>query len=92
MDARRLRLYELLKPKLDEEEEPARELVLALSADPSQQATRADLLSTKHDLQLGLEAALARLETRLTWRMITVMGAWSVIVSSAWAAALALLR
>lgn len=85
MDARRLRLYELLKPKLDEE--PARELVLALPADPGQLATKADLLATKIDL----DGSLARLETRLTWRMITIMGAWSVIVSSAWAAALAML-
>ncbi len=82
MDERRLRLYELLKPKLDEE--PARELVLALPPNPEE-------LLTKKDFELGLTAALASLETRLTWRMI-VMGAWSVIVSSAWAAALAMLR
>lgn len=47
---------------------------------------------TKGEFEQGLEIALARLETRLTWRMITIMGAWSVIVSSAWATALAVLR
>ncbi len=82
MDARRLRLYELLKPKLDEE--PARELVLSLPPAPDQ-------LLTKGEFELGLDSALAKLESRLTWRMVTIMGAWSVIVSSAWAAALALI-
>jgi hypothetical protein len=79
MDARRLRLYELLKPKLDEE--PARELVLALAPQP-------DGLVTKGHL----DRRLAQLETTLTWRMVTIMGAWSVIVSTAWATALAVLR
>ncbi|MGH2760780.1 MAG: hypothetical protein ACRDKJ_14615 [Actinomycetota bacterium] len=82
MDARRLRLYELLKPKLDEE--PARELVLALPSRPSE-------LVTKDDLAHQLVALEARVVDRLTWRMITIMGAWSVIVSSAWAAALAII-
>lgn len=79
MDAGRLELYDLLRPKLDEE--PARRLVAALPAEP-------DRLLRGHDFELGLDRALARLETRLTWRMITIMGAWSVIVSSGWAVAL----
>jgi hypothetical protein len=89
MDARRLRLYELLKPKL--EEEPARELVLALPAEPDQLVTK-DYLDTRlGSLEARLEARFARLETALTRRMITVMGAWSVMVSSAWALVLAFL-
>jgi len=83
MDARRWRLYEMLKPKLDEE--PARELVLALPAQPSE-------LVTKDYLSSQLTTLEARVVDRLTWRMITVMGAWSVMVSSAWAVVLAVLR
>ncbi len=72
MDARRLRLYELLKPKLDEE--PARELVLALPAEANQ------LVTKDH-----LDARLAQMESRLTWRMITIMGAWTAIGTSLFA-------
>ncbi len=83
MDADRLELYDLLKPKLDEE--PARRLVLALAADP-------DSLVTKDYLDLRLVALETRIVEKLTWRMITIMGAWSVIVSGAWATAFAVLR
>jgi hypothetical protein len=76
MDARRLRLYELLKPKLDEE--PARELVLALGPEPAEVVTRAILKSE-------LDSALAQMTDKLTWRMITVMGAWTVIGTSLFA-------
>ncbi len=76
MDARRLKLYELLKPKLDEE--PARELVLALASDPS-------VLVTKEYFDQRLAAAEARLVDKLTWRMITVMGAWTVVATSLFA-------
>ena len=73
MDERRLRLYELLKPKLDEE--PARELVLALPG-------AIDQLATKDDL-VHLEARLeARIVDKLTWRMITVMGAWTAVAAA----------
>ena len=89
MDARRLRLYELLKPKLDEE--PARELLLALPPSPDQLLTKGEFERGLEGGLAGLRTELAKLETRLTWRMITIMGAWSVIVSSAWAAALAVL-
>lgn len=41
MDARRLKLYELLKPKLDEES--ARQLVLSLPPEPQAIATKADV-------------------------------------------------
>ncbi|HYZ90795.1 MAG TPA: hypothetical protein VFA34_00205 [Actinomycetota bacterium] len=47
---------------------------------------------TKTHLTEELGALESRIVDKLTWRMITVMGAWSVIVSSAWAAALAMLR
>lgn len=76
MDARRLRLHELFKPKLDEE--PARELVLALPADPHD-------LVTKDYLDRALDARLGQLESRLTWRMITIMGAWTAIATSLFA-------
>lgn len=72
MDAEGLELYELLKPKLDEE--PAKRLVLALG--PSR-----DQIATKSDLAL-LEA---RMVEKLTWRMITVMGAWTVVGTSLFA-------
>jgi hypothetical protein len=112
MDARRLELYELLKPKLDEES--ARALVLALPADPDSLATKADLFATKADLesgiqsleqrltakidsqgaelQLTMEATTARLENVLTRRMITIMGAWTILIGSAFGWAAALLR
>ena len=90
MDARRLRLYELLKPKLDEE--PARELVLALPPQADQLVTKEYL-----DLRLGafearfeafearMDARFAQLEATLTRRMIAIMGAWTVSVASAFA-------
>ncbi len=94
MDARRLELYDLLKPKLDEE--PARKLVLALPADPEQLATKSDLAALQERLEHRMDARfaemgerIARLEATLTRRMVMIMGAWSVILSSAWGAALA---
>jgi hypothetical protein len=76
MDARRLKLYELLKPKLDEE--PARELVLALPSEP-------DRLVTKDYLDVKLSEQESRIVDKLTWRMITVMGAWTVAATSLFA-------
>ena len=76
MDAKRLELYDLLKPKLDEE--AARKLVLALPSEPDQ-------LVTKTDMRVELELAEARIVDRLTWRMITVMGAWTVAATSLFA-------
>ena len=76
MDARRLKLYELLKPKLDEE--PARELVLALPAEP-------DRLVTKEFLTAELDKRFAEVVDKLTWRMITVIGAWTVAATSMFA-------
>jgi hypothetical protein len=69
MDAKRLELYDLLKPKLDEE--PARRLVAALPAEP-------DSLVTKALLESTLDARLAEQTDKLTWRMIAVMGAWTI--------------
>jgi hypothetical protein len=86
MDAHRLRLYELLKPKLDEE--PARQLVLALPAAP-------EVLATKNDLAvLGarIDARFDRLENVLTRRMVTIMGAWTILVGSTIGWVVALLR
>ncbi len=76
MDARRLQLYELLKPKLDEE--PARALVLELPADPEKLATKDDLNS----LEGRLDTRLAQMEATLTRRMVTIMGAWTILVGS----------
>ena len=76
MDARRLKLYELLKPKLDEE--PARELVLALPSEPER-------LVTKDYLDLKFSEQESRIVDKLTWRMITVMGAWTVAATSLFA-------
>jgi hypothetical protein len=72
MDADRLELYELLKPKLDEE--VARRLVLALGPRPER------LVTVDH-----LDAKLAEVTDKLTWRMITIMGAWTVIATSLFA-------
>lgn len=69
MDAERLELYELLKPKLDEE--PARRLVLALGPTPERVVTKD-----------YLDAKIAEVTDKLTWRMITIMGAWTVIGTS----------
>jgi hypothetical protein len=87
MDARRLELYELLKPKLDEE--PARALVLALPADPERLATT-DVVSASEQrltarMDVGfarVDARLAQTESTLTRRMITIMGAWTIVVGS----------
>lgn len=102
MDAKRLELYELLKPKLDEE--PARALILALPPDADRIATKDDLRIVKDDLiamETGLKADLmalearmdarfARMEATLTRRMVTIMGAWTVLFGSSvgWAAAI----
>jgi hypothetical protein len=76
MDAHRLRLYELLKPKLDEE--PARQLVLALSPEPDRIATKDDLAL----LAARIDARFDRMENVLTRRMVTIMGAWTILVGS----------
>lgn len=124
MDARRLELYELLKPKLDEE--PARQLVLALPADPENLATKDDLRSLEErfnarldgrleplearldgrleslearldgrlesldarldgrleSLEARLDARFAKMENLLTRRMVTILGAWTIMVGS----------
>lgn len=102
MDARRLELYELLKPKLDEE--PARELVLALPADPENLATKDDLRSLEErfnarldgrlesldarldgrleSIDARLDARFAKMENLLTRRMVTILGAWTIMVGS----------
>lgn len=92
MDARRLELYELLKPKLDAE--PARALVLALPAEPERLATKDDLVGLAQDSALvelsarmdvgfaQIDARFAQLEATLTRRMITIMGAWTILVGS----------
>ncbi len=76
MDAERLELYELLKPTLHEE--PARRLVLALGPTPSDVVTKGFLKET-------LDARLAEQTDKLTWRMITIMGAWNAIGASLFA-------
>ena len=97
MDERRLELYDLLKPKLDEE--PPRRLVLAIPADPDRLMTKDDLAAfesrldarfARIDIRFAqVDARFAQLEATLTRRMITIMGAWTVSVASAfaWAAA-----
>ena len=94
MDARRLELYDLLKPKLDEE--PARQLVLALPAEPENLVTKDDLKSAfgsfgrQMDVRFAaIDVRFAHLETVLTRRMVAIMGAWTGVVSIAWATALA---
>jgi len=69
MDEGRLELYDLLKVKLDEE--PARRLVAALGPHPDELVTKT-----------FLDARLAELTDKLTWRMITIMGAWTAIGTS----------
>ena len=83
MDAERLELYELLKPTLHEE--PARRLVLALGPTPDQVVTEDFLKET-------LDARLAELTDKLTWRMVTIMGAWTAISASLFALIAGLLR
>lgn len=94
MDAKRLELYELLKPKLDEE--PAKALVLALPPDPASLVTKDDLAQAMEKLMAYLDvrfaeidarfakvdARFAQLEATLTRRMITTMGAWTILVGS----------
>ena len=85
MDAGRLELYELLKPKL--EEEAARQLVLALPPNPERLATKDDLerLATKDqvaNLESKMDVCFAQLETTLTRRMVTILGAWTILVGS----------
>jgi hypothetical protein len=99
MDARRLELYELLKPKLDEE--PARRLVLELPASPERLATNDVVLRVKEAIEEQLhamedrltarvEVTAAKLESVLTRRMIATIGAWTILVGSTigWVAAL----
>lgn len=76
MDKDRLELYDMLKPKLDEE--PARRLILALGPHRDQQVTR-DYFDAK------LDARIAQVVDQLTWRMITVVGAWTVMATSLYA-------
>jgi hypothetical protein len=108
MDARRLELYELLKPKLDEE--AARKLVLALPPDPETIATKEDLGSLAERMDASIAAPEARMDARfvasearmdarfsqmeatLTRRMVTIMGAWTILVGSAFGWAAVLLR
>ena len=90
MDARRLELYELLKPKLDEE--PARALVLALPAEPERLATKDDLLALEGSLASRMDTRFAQLENTLTRRMVTIMGAWTILVGSTVGWVTALLR
>jgi hypothetical protein len=91
MDARRLELYEMLKPKLDEA--PARALVLALAPDPETIATKDDLavLTAHLDARFAhIDARFAGMEATLTRRMVAIMGAWTILFGSVigWAAAL----
>ena len=102
MDARRLELYELLKPTLGEQ--PAQALVLALPARPDDLATKADLQALESRFNGSFQALAAdinvrfaqvdarfdRLENVLTRRMITILGSWTVIAATlfAWAAAI----
>jgi len=72
MDEGRFELYDLLKVKLDEE--PARRLVAALRPDPDELVTKT-----------FLDARIADQTDRLTWRMITIMGAWTAIGTSLFA-------
>lgn len=93
MDARRLELYELLKPKLDEQ--PARALVLALGPDTENLATKDDLaaLEARTSVRFAeVMTRLAQLENVLTRRVITILGAWTIIVGSTIGWVTALLR
>jgi recombinational DNA repair protein RecR len=76
MDAERLELYEMLKPTL--QEEPARRLVLALGPTP-------ETVVTKDYIDAKLSELTAVLTDKLTWRMITIMGAWTAIGASLFA-------
>lgn len=98
MDARRLRLYELLNPKLGDE--GARELVFQLPAQPEALVTRADLEASKTeviarmDARFGqvdarfaevigeIRAGFSRIEATLTRRMVAIMGAWTILLGS----------
>ncbi len=76
MDAERLELYEMLKPTLHEE--PARRLVLALGPTP-------ETVVTKDYLDMRLAEQTAVITEKLTWRMVTIMGAWTAIAASLFA-------
>lgn len=87
MDARKLELYELLKPKLDEE--AARRLVLALPPDPETLARRDDLRQLREEIRAEfrafgdrMDARFAEQEATFTRRMVTILGAWTVLVGS----------
>jgi hypothetical protein len=69
MDVRRLELYDLRKPMLGEER--TRRLVLALPAAPER-------LLTEEFFSAELDTRLAEQTDKLAWRMITIMGAWTV--------------
>jgi hypothetical protein len=91
MDARRLELYELLKPTLGEQ--PAQALVLELPAKPEELATKADLEALEARIEVRfaqVDARFDRLENVLTRRMITILGSWTLIAATlfAWAAAI----
>jgi len=47
---------------------------------------------TKDYLEAVLDARLAELTDKLTWRMITIMGAWTAISASLYALIAGLLR
>lgn len=84
MDARRLRLYELLKDKLGDE--GATELVLQLPARPDELATKADLDTMKSQILAQfaeVNGRFAELEATLTRRMVAIMGGWTVLLASA---------
>jgi len=80
MDAGRLELYELLKPKLDEA--PARALVLALAPNPETLMTKSDLDARFDVFEARMDTRFAQLETTLTRRMLTILGAWTILVGS----------
>jgi hypothetical protein len=80
MDAGRLELYELLKPKLDEE--AARRLVLALPASPEMQVTNENMRAAFEAFADRMDARFAQLEATLTRRMVTILGAWTILVGS----------
>lgn len=61
MDARRLRLYELLKDKLGEE--GARELVLNIGPRPEDIVTKADLADTARSTNERIDATNERIES-----------------------------
>jgi hypothetical protein len=88
MDPRHLELYDMIKPRLGEE--PARRLVQALPPAPAP-----DRIATHDDiarLEARMDAGFARMEATLTRRMFAAMGAWTVLLGTAFAWASAVLR